>query len=582
MSTAAYIVDSRYVRQLLAGWGIAEASISIIPNAVDPAELDAPGDGARIRREMEIPSGAKLIGIIAHLFPEKGHESLLESFARASFPRGEIFLLIVGSGPLRDRLEHQAAALGIGSSVRFTGNRADLNDVLAAVDLCVLPSRWEGFGIVLAEALYKNVPVVATRGSGTEEIVEDGVTGALVDFGDVGALAAALQRGLFDSSWRKKTAPRERKGLARVDSGGSRVPLRRRLSNGESRRAAIMTPMQPEEVRRPAFVAGGEWNWFVSALRRYGPGALLFGVVAAAAATGVFLVSPRQFRSVALIEPPAVPYLDDKGQVQFKSLYRGLPSGNGRGGGIQRPHLDSNRPARAQDRRIDARVPRSTSLLSLSIVSSAPENDRRQLSALLEAIRSYLQPRVDLERSNLNNLLVAAQTEVEDHKSHIANFEQERLAIVKEQAVAGQQIQTARKKIEELEGRQIRATEKAGSEPALTALLYSNNLANLQQYVDSIQSRLTYDLKKREIEILNNLSTARRGLENAQSSIAVRETLIRSLRGFTVVQPSATLARPVGPPFLVLAGAAFLAAAAGYIAVRLALAALMSPGTVRP
>ena len=321
-----------------------------------------------------------------------------------------------------------------------------------------------------------------------------------------------------------------------------------------------MTSMQPEEVRRPAFVAGGEWNWFVSALRRYGPGALLFGVVAAAVAAGVFLVSPRQFRSVALIEPPAVPYLDDKGQVQFKSLVTADSLlAMVQEGAFNGPISTATGLPELKIRRIDARVPRSTSLLSLAIVSSAPENDRRQLSALLEAIRSYLQPRVDLERSNLNNLLVAAQTEVEDHKSHIANFEQEHLAIVKEQAVAGQQIQTARKKIEELEGRQIRATEKAGSEPALTALLYSNNLANLQQYVDSIQSRLTYDLKKREIEILNNLSTARRGLENAQSSIAVRETLIRSLRGFTVVRPSATLARPVGPPFLVVAGAAFLA-----------------------
>jgi len=344
-----------------------------------------------------------------------------------------------------------------------------------------------------------------------------------------------------------------------------------------------MTPMQPEEFRRPALVAGGEWNWFVSALRRYGPGALLFGAVAAAVAAGVFLVSPRRFRSVALIEPPAVPYLDEKGQVQVKSLVTADSLlAMVQEGAFNSAISTATGLPELKIRRIDARVPRSTSLLSLSIVSSVPESDRRQLSALLEAIRTYLQPRVDLEKSNLNNSLVAAQTEVEDHKSHIANFEQEISAMVKEQAVAGQQIQTARKKIEELEGRQIRATEKAGSEPALTALLYSNNLANLQQYVDSIQNRLTYDLKKREIEILNNLSASRRGLANAQASMTVRETLIRGLRGFTVVQPSATLARPAGPPFSGVVGAAFLVAAAGYIAVRLALAALASPRPVRP
>jgi hypothetical protein len=344
-----------------------------------------------------------------------------------------------------------------------------------------------------------------------------------------------------------------------------------------------MTSMQPEEVRRPAFVAGGEWNWFVSALRRYGPGALLFGVVAAVVAAGVFLASPRRFRSVALIEPPAVPYLDEKAQVQVKSLV----TADSLLAMVQEGAFD-DRIATAtglselQIRRIDARVPRSTSLLSLSIVSSSPDRDRKQLAALLEAIRSYLQPRLDLEKSNLNNTLVAAQTEVQDFKSHIANFEQELSAIAREQALLGQQIQNARKKIDELERRQIRATEKAGSEPALTALLYSNNLANLQQYVDTLQNRLLYDQKKREIEILNSLSTARRGLANAEASIAVREALIRSVRGFSVVQPSVTLARPAGWPLSVVALAAFLVAAAGYIAVRFALASLLSPGMARP
>lgn len=344
----------------------------------------------------------------------------------------------------------------------------------------------------------------------------------------------------------------------------------------------MMTPMQPEEVGRPAFVAGGEWNWLVSALRRYGPAALLFGAVTSAVAAGIFLLSPRQYRSVALIEPPAVPYLDEKSQVQVKSLVtaESLLA-------MVQERAFNDRIAAATGlpvlriRTIDARVPRSTSLLSLSIVSATPGTDRRQLAALLEAIRSYLQPRLDLEKSNLHNALVAAQTELEDFKVHIANFGQELSAIARERAVLGQQIQHARKKIEDLETRQIRATERAGSEPALTALLYSNNLANLQQYVDSLQNRLTHDLKKREIEILNNLSSARRGLDNAQSSLALREALIRSLRGFSVVQPAATIARPAGWSIWAIAAAAFFVASAGYIAGRLALAALMSPGAVR-
>lgn len=345
----------------------------------------------------------------------------------------------------------------------------------------------------------------------------------------------------------------------------------------------MMTPMQPEEVSRPAFVVGGEWSRVVSALRRYGPAALLFGAVTSAVAIGVFVLSPRQYRSVALIEPPAVPYLDEKDQVQVKSL-------------VTAESLQAMVQERAFNdwiaaatglpvlriKRIDARVPRSTSLLSLSIVSTAPDTDRRQLAALLEAIRSYLQPRLDLEKSNLQNALVAAQTQLEDFKVQTANFGSELAAIGREQAVLGQQIRNARKKIEDLETRQIRATERAGSEPALTALLYSNNLANLQQYVDSLQNRLTYDLKRREIEIRNSLSTARRGLDNAQSSVALRQALIRSLRGFSVVQPAATIPRPVGWPVWAIASAAFFVASAGYVAGRLALTALMSPGAARP
>jgi len=237
--TAAYVVDSRAVRELLAGWGIREEKIFVIPNAVDPSELAPPGDRERIRREMEIPPGAHLIGVIAHLFPEKGHDFLLEAFARADFPRGRVFLLIVGSGPERDRLERLADSFAIRPFVRFTGNRSDLNDILAALDLCVLPSRWEGFGIVLAEALYKKIPVVTTRGSGTEEIVEEGVTGALVDFGDVGALAAALHRGLFDVPWREKTSVMGREKVLReftLETLGSHYES---LYRGVSRRAPL-------------------------------------------------------------------------------------------------------------------------------------------------------------------------------------------------------------------------------------------------------------------------------------------------------------------------------------------------------
>jgi len=112
-------------------------------------------------------------------------------------------LVIAGRGALRKRLEALAADHGVASKVRFAGLVSDVPRLLSAFDVFAFPSRWEGFGIALIEAMAAGLPVVASRTGGITEIVEDGVSGLLVAPGDPGELAAALARLLRGATlWR--------------------------------------------------------------------------------------------------------------------------------------------------------------------------------------------------------------------------------------------------------------------------------------------------------------------------------------------------------------------------------------------
>ena len=106
-------------------------------------------------------------------------------------------LAILGGGPLEAATRALAAELGLGDAVTMPG-RTEIRDWLARADVFVHTSRWEGFGIVLLEAMLASLPVVATRVSAVPEIVVDGETGALVEAGDVAGVARELGALLAD------------------------------------------------------------------------------------------------------------------------------------------------------------------------------------------------------------------------------------------------------------------------------------------------------------------------------------------------------------------------------------------------
>lgn len=165
-----------------------------------------------IRVELALPSDALVVGVVCRLTVQKGVSYGLQAFAAIAHAFPHAILLIAGEGPERSELERMAAELGLSESVRFLGWRPDSGRVLAALDLLIAPSRWEGFGLVVLEAMARGVPVLATRVGALPEIVADGETGLLVASGDVGALAAALGRLLGDAGLRARlgAAGRER------------------------------------------------------------------------------------------------------------------------------------------------------------------------------------------------------------------------------------------------------------------------------------------------------------------------------------------------------------------------------------
>ena len=138
--------------------------------------------------------GAFVIGAVGRLQDVKNHACLIDAFARlrARIPDQKLRLVLVGDGPLRARLEEQAAASGAGSDIVFAGAHADVAAVLGGFSLFALPSIAEGTPVTLLEAMASELPVVASRVGGIPEVVSDGVHGSLVPAGDPEALAQAL------------------------------------------------------------------------------------------------------------------------------------------------------------------------------------------------------------------------------------------------------------------------------------------------------------------------------------------------------------------------------------------------------
>jgi glycosyltransferase involved in cell wall biosynthesis len=138
---------------------------------------------------------------VARLIEQKDHATLLAAFARVHAQLPDARLALLGWGPLEERIRARVLDLRLEGAVHVLG-RVEPRDWLVRADVLAHTPRWEGFGIVLLEAMLSGLPVVATRVSAIPEIVVPGETGELVEAGDSAAAAAALLDLLGDGAKR--------------------------------------------------------------------------------------------------------------------------------------------------------------------------------------------------------------------------------------------------------------------------------------------------------------------------------------------------------------------------------------------
>ena len=196
---AAMIAVSEAVRDGLVVSGIHVRRVVTVPNGVEAAESGDPP--LELRGQLGLPvSTGPVIGCVGMLSPAKGQDILLwaASLLRGRWPGLQVVLIGGETGRQRFAAKLRTMAQELGLSVTFAGYRERAASLLPALDMLVLPSRAEPFGLVTAEALAHGVPVVATRSGGSREIVRDGREGLLVAPDDPEALAGAIGRLLSD------------------------------------------------------------------------------------------------------------------------------------------------------------------------------------------------------------------------------------------------------------------------------------------------------------------------------------------------------------------------------------------------
>jgi glycosyltransferase involved in cell wall biosynthesis len=194
-STRFIAVSREDRRRMIEIEGIDPSDVMFLPNGI-PAP--PPATGADVRAELGIAPGAPVIGTVSVLRPQKALDVLLRA-TQALLPEFPgLKVLIAGEGDRRFALEDLAAELGIGDSVMFLGVRTDVPDVLAALDVAVSSSDFEGSPLSVMEFMEAARPIVATRVGGVPDLIEDGVHGLLVEPQDPGAFAAAVARMLRD------------------------------------------------------------------------------------------------------------------------------------------------------------------------------------------------------------------------------------------------------------------------------------------------------------------------------------------------------------------------------------------------
>ncbi|MBI4408756.1 MAG: glycosyltransferase [Gemmatimonadetes bacterium] len=193
-----YIAVSQAVRAGLLARGVDPARIRVVYSGIEPIAGIQPIDW---RARLGLAADARVVGSVGGLSREKGYGELVDGVAWLDDAR--VHLVLVGSGRERRRLLARARARGLNGRVHLPGPTQHPRDAMAGFDLYVQPSRHEGLGTSVLDALALGMPTVAASSGGLREIIEPETSGLLVPSGSPGALAGAIARLLEDDALRR-------------------------------------------------------------------------------------------------------------------------------------------------------------------------------------------------------------------------------------------------------------------------------------------------------------------------------------------------------------------------------------------
>jgi glycosyltransferase involved in cell wall biosynthesis len=201
--TQKFIAISSAIAAEIAGMGVPSNRIAVIYSGLDMDKFERKSAMTPAKKRLPIKPGRRIICMIARLHPVKGHEYFLQAAQTVAAQRDDVDFLLVGEGEERAKITGLIKKLGLTDRVKMTGYYEQVEEIYNISHILCVPSLMEGLGLVVLEAMYFGVPVIASAIGGMTELIEDGSDGILVPPRDASALSRAMLRVLDDEPLRE-------------------------------------------------------------------------------------------------------------------------------------------------------------------------------------------------------------------------------------------------------------------------------------------------------------------------------------------------------------------------------------------
>jgi glycosyltransferase involved in cell wall biosynthesis len=185
--------------------GIPSNRFTVIYNGIDLNKYATDADRRQVFSGVTIPDGAKIVTMVGRLAAQKNYPMLLRVAQKAKLKGLSAHFLIVGGGQMYDKLNEMAGEFDVRDIVHFIGIRTDIPQVLAASDIFLFTTNFEGFPNALLEAMAAGLPVVSTNFAGIDELVQNGINGQIVACDDVNAACDCIKKYIDDPAIAKTT-----------------------------------------------------------------------------------------------------------------------------------------------------------------------------------------------------------------------------------------------------------------------------------------------------------------------------------------------------------------------------------------